>query len=247
MADRLAEEIRNGTRPPGSTLPHIPELVAAGEGSKATVHKAYRELESLGYVAARRGRGTVVLSPSPRVTLNRHERDAATPDSWARATAEQGLDGRTEAEPLTVLDAPADIAELLDVPTGTPAIRCRRRAMIGATVAALHEDWYLVSTAQAAGLNQPEQTEGDVLGLLTAGGIRPSAVEESVSVAPATSDQAAQLGIGPQSPVLTVDRITRDGTGRAIEVARLVGGTHRFRLVYTPLPRQVGEAPEQPR
>jgi DNA-binding GntR family transcriptional regulator len=41
LADKLAEQIRRGDYAPGQRLPHIRELVEAGEGSKATVHAAY--------------------------------------------------------------------------------------------------------------------------------------------------------------------------------------------------------------
>ncbi|WP_369198991.1 GntR family transcriptional regulator [Streptomyces djakartensis] len=230
LAERLAEEIRNGTRPVGSTLPHIPELVAAGEGSKATVNRAYKELESWGYVVSRRGRGTVVLDPPrPRVTLSRYERvlNPAAPDAW---------EGTPVVQPL---DAPADVAELLALPAGTPVICRRGRAMLDASTAALREEWHPLDVAQAAGLDRAEQDEGSALGSLVAAGILPAQAEESVTVEPATPDQAARLGVSPQSSVLLVDRITRDETGRVIELARLVGACHRLRLVYGPLPLQV--------
>ncbi|MFI7142883.1 GntR family transcriptional regulator [Streptomyces massasporeus] len=245
LAERLAEEIRNGSRPPGSTLPHIPELVAAGEGSKATVHRAYKELEAWGYVVSHRGRGTTVLDRShPRVTLSRYEHTldpAATPGAWESATAGQGLDGRTEAGTPAAerLDAPADVAELLGLPVGAPVVCCRRRAMIGTEVVALQEDWYPLDVAQAAGLDRAEQDAGRALGSLVGAGILPAEAEESITVDAVTPDQAAQLPMRPHSTVLLVDRVTRDETGRAIELARLVGASHRLRLVYAPLPLAV--------
>ncbi|MEU4986647.1 MULTISPECIES: GntR family transcriptional regulator [unclassified Streptomyces] len=230
LAERLAEEIRNGTRPVGSTLPHIPELVAAGEGSKATVNRAYKELEGWGYVVSRRGRGTVVLDPPrPRVTVHRYEQvlDPTAPGSW-------------EGTPtIQTLDAPADVAELLAVPTGTPVVCHQGSTMLDASTAALREEWHPFDVAQAAGLDHPDQSDGGALGSVVAAGILPAQAEESVTVEPATPDQAARLGISPQSSVLLVDRITRDETGRVIELARLVGACHRVRLVYGPLPLQV--------
>ncbi|WP_069874784.1 GntR family transcriptional regulator [Streptomyces malaysiensis] len=231
LAERLAEEIRNGSRPPGSTLPHIPELVAAGEGSKATVHKAYTQLEAWGYVASRRGRGTTVLDRSrPRVTLNRYERilsPATTRGPWESATA---------AEPL---DAPPEVAELLGLPVGASVVCCRYRATLGTGAVALREDWYPLDVARAAGLDRPEQDAVSTLGSLVDAGILPAEAEESITVDTATPDQAAELALRPYSTVLLVDRITRDETGRAIELARLVGASHRLRLVYSPLPLAV--------
>ncbi|MEU0041325.1 winged helix-turn-helix domain-containing protein, partial [Streptomyces sp. NPDC006333] len=68
LADRLAEQIKNGEYAPGAQLPQIRELVDAGEGSKATVHQAYKALEAEGLVTSTRGHGTVVR---PRTPLKR--------------------------------------------------------------------------------------------------------------------------------------------------------------------------------
>ncbi|MFJ3513169.1 GNAT family N-acetyltransferase [Streptomyces luteogriseus] len=65
LADRLAAQIRHGDFAPGQHLPHIRDLVAAGEGSKATVHAAYKALEAQGLVTSSRGHGTVVRPHSP--------------------------------------------------------------------------------------------------------------------------------------------------------------------------------------
>src|SRR4051812_24421836 len=65
LADRLAVQIRRGDFAPGQHLPHIRELVAAGEGSKATVHAAYKALEAKGLVRSSRGHGTIVRPHKP--------------------------------------------------------------------------------------------------------------------------------------------------------------------------------------
>src|SRR3954447_9444405 len=65
LADRLAAQIRHGDFAPGQHLPHIRDLVAAGEGSKATVHAAYKALEAQGLVTSSRGHGTIVRPHSP--------------------------------------------------------------------------------------------------------------------------------------------------------------------------------------
>jgi DNA-binding GntR family transcriptional regulator len=44
LADRFAEQIKNGQLPPGTQLPQIRALVEAGEGSRETVQKAYKAL-----------------------------------------------------------------------------------------------------------------------------------------------------------------------------------------------------------
>lgn len=84
LADRIAAEIRRGDFAPGQHLPHIRDLVAAGEGSKATVHAAYKALEAQGLVTSSRGHGTIVRPHGPvrpihlvskRVVLREFTRD----------------------------------------------------------------------------------------------------------------------------------------------------------------------------
>lgn len=65
LADKIAAKIRNGEYAPGEQLPHIRELVEAGEGSKSTVHAAYKALEAEGLVTSSRGHGTMVRPPAP--------------------------------------------------------------------------------------------------------------------------------------------------------------------------------------
>lgn len=84
LADRIAAEICRGDFAPGQHLPHIRDLVAAGEGSKATVHAAYKALEAQGLVTSSRGHGTIVRPHGPvrpihlvskRVVLREFTRD----------------------------------------------------------------------------------------------------------------------------------------------------------------------------
>lgn len=246
LADRLEREIREGTHPPGAALPQILDQVAAGAGAKATVSRAYQELESKGLVTSRRGHGTVVRDRSRvRVPLSRFERvldPGGTRGPWETATAEQGLDGRMEvATPAAeTLDAPADTAELLTIAPGAAVVCRRRRAMIGPDVIALQEAWYPADVAQAAGLDRPDKIKGGVLAALLDAEFYPAEADEYVTADEPTPEQAAQLAIGARVAVLVIDRVTRDRTGRTIELVRTTGASDRLSLVYSPLPLKIG-------
>ncbi|MFJ2178804.1 GntR family transcriptional regulator [Streptomyces sp. NPDC087851] len=79
LADRLAERIKSGDPKyaPGQRLPHIRELVEEGEGSKSTVHQAYKALEAEGLVTSSRGHGTVVRQQNPLKRLGTGRYDKA--------------------------------------------------------------------------------------------------------------------------------------------------------------------------
>lgn len=245
LADRLEQEIRNGVHPPGTALPQILELVANGEGSKATVSRAYQELEHKGLVTSRRGHGTVVRDRSRvRVPLSRFDgvlEPGGARGPWETATAEQGLDGRMEVDTpaAETFDAPADVAELLTLAPGAQVVRRKRRAMIGADVVALQEAWYPLDVAEAAGLDCPGKIQGGALGALISAGLLPAEADEYVTAEEPTSEQADRLAIGARVSVLVIDRVTRDRTGRVIELVRITGAADRLRLVYSPLPLKV--------
>lgn len=62
IRDQLAGQIGTGRLPPGAALPSIRELAADALVSVITVKKAYEELEHLGLVYSRQGRGTFVAA-----------------------------------------------------------------------------------------------------------------------------------------------------------------------------------------
>lgn len=63
LFDQVANAVRLGILRPGDQLPSVREVVAQVTINPNTVHRAYRELESSGYVEGRPGTGTFVLEP----------------------------------------------------------------------------------------------------------------------------------------------------------------------------------------
>ncbi|MCD9145890.1 GntR family transcriptional regulator [Streptomyces albireticuli] len=250
LADRLAAEIDDGTYPQGSRLPRVEDLVRQGEGSTATVQRAYRELEAEGYVITRRRGGTVVRDRSiVRVPLSRYS-SVLTPGGdrgpWETATAAQGLDGKMVVpEPAAEeIAAPDDVAQALGLGAGARVIRRRRLATIGEEVVQVQEAYYPTTFATAAGLDVPGKVVGGVLGAMTGAGFDPTEVDERVTAGVPTAAQAAELSIGTRVPVLVVQRVTRDNAGRPLELLRIVGAADRLELVYDglPLKRPTGDA-----
>lgn len=240
LADKIAAQIDAGEYAPGAELPHIRALVAAGEGSGATVHRAYQTLAAEGYVTSSRGHGTVVRDRRRiRVPLSRYGAVLApggTKGPWESATAAQGLDGGMTVLPPERLEAPADIAAALNIAAGDPVIRRSRQATIGAEVVQIQSAWYPLDIAAAAGLDGPGKVVGGILGAMTGAGLHPTEADERVTAWVPSPAEAAALSIGATVPVLLVERVTRDQTGRPIEVVRITGAADRLELVYDRLP-----------
>ncbi|MGW1848608.1 GntR family transcriptional regulator [Streptomyces sp. NPDC001966] len=240
LADKIAAQIDAGEYAPGAELPHIRTLVAAGEGSGATVHRAYQQLAAEGYVTSSRGHGTVVRDRRRiRVPLSRYGAVLApggTKGPWESATAAQGLPGGMKVLPPEQLEAPADIAAALNIATGDPVVRRDRQATIGTDVVQIQSAWYPLDIATAAGLDGPGKVVGGVLGAMAGAGLRPTEADERVTAWVPTPSEVAALSIGATVPVLLVERVTRDQTGRPIEVVRITGAADRLELVYDRLP-----------
>lgn len=240
IANRLRSQIEDGTYPPGSALPPMDRLVEQGEGALATVHQAYRSLESAGYVVMTPRRGTIVRDRTPiRVPLSRYGK-VLTPNGtkgpWETATAEQGLDGRMIAVAVTTEPATPHIAEALNVEAGTPVIRRSRHATVGDNVVQVQHAWYRPDIAQTAGLDNPGKVEGGVYGAMAAAGLLPGHADEVVTARMPSKEEAAQLSIGSAVPVLLVERTTRAQDGRALELLQIIGAADRLQLVYDKLP-----------
>lgn len=62
LADRIREAIAGGSLAAGAKLPSIREMAAAHGVSAITVKRAYRDLESEGFIIARAGLGSFVAS-----------------------------------------------------------------------------------------------------------------------------------------------------------------------------------------
>jgi 2-aminoadipate transaminase len=64
LAQDIQRRIRSGALPPGARLPTVRELAQQLGVTRLTIHSAYSELQSGGWVEARVGRGTFVAVPA---------------------------------------------------------------------------------------------------------------------------------------------------------------------------------------
>lgn len=80
LAQDIQRRIRSGALPPGARLPTVRELAVQLGVTRLTVHTAYSELQSGGWVEATVGRGTFVSAPSETISVQTdYGRDLSTP------------------------------------------------------------------------------------------------------------------------------------------------------------------------
>ncbi|MFG3418759.1 GntR family transcriptional regulator [Micromonospora sp. NPDC048063] len=242
IAAALRAAIDAGEHPPGSRLPTEAELAAEYDVSRETVRRALAVLKAAGLVTTATSQGTVVARPPVRVRLA-HYATAADPDRpgrdlgpWETACAEQGVTSRVEVTGVDRVPAPEQVAELLGLPAGSEVVRRGRRMFAGEDLAQVQESWVPADVAAGTPLERPEKLVGGLYAALTAAGVELAAATEEVAGRGPTAEEQDLLGLPEAGTVLEVWRVTRDRTGRAVEVLHTVSDIRRVARVYEDLP-----------
>lgn len=239
IADELREEIERGDLGPGEKLPDTKALMVRFAAAKSTVRSAVDVLAQEGLVVARRRYGTVVRDRrTVRIPLSRYRRSLESNGElgpFEAACKAQGLSGEMRRVDVGRVRDP-DVAALLDLASEDAVVFRRRQALIEGQVVQFQQAWYPLDVAEAADLEREGKIEGGVYRALIAAGIPAVEADERVGARMPTKEEAEQLGTGVSTPVLTVERISKNSEGRPIELLRVVAAGDRMELVYEALP-----------
>lgn len=240
IAAELRSAILRGDYAPGETIPHQMDLCRIYGVSRGTVRQAVAVLEQEGLVTPVRKRGTVVRDRRlVRVPLSRYSA-VLSPSGrlgpWETACAQQGIDARVEVVGVRRQTAPVDIAALLGVPEDTQVVYRRRHMWAGSDVAQVQETWMPHDLVAGTPLARARKVTGGVYAMLRQLGHPPAVVTETVRARLPTAEESQVLGLGASTPVLALERVTRDHQGVALEVLRVAANADRVEMVYDDLP-----------
>lgn len=234
IAAQLREQITTGQYQPMSWLPSESQLGEQYSVSRRTVRDAIAELRAQGLIAVVDGKGAYVR-PASELARNIHTRAVSRS---GQTFIDSGTEGWTEVEkPITYrADAPAEIAQLLGVPTRTTLFGCDRLLTDPDTgqqrmLHRLYLPWQTADDVPALEQN-PFQRPEDLYAALTETGHKLTWIETVAARMP-SPDDAATLRIPEGTPMLTTRRLTSDQDGRvlALEETRLSAG--ETQLSYT--------------
>lgn len=247
VAEQIRQKIANGTYPPGYELPSIEELMAEYRLSRTPIRAALKLLTDDGLLNPGRGRRKTTVRDSRRIRIpfNRYDsvmQPGGPSGPWETACAEQGLDGQMVTVTVDTRPIGRDDAELLGVDPGSDVTYRLRHACIGNEVLQVQQAWYPAGIALQAGLGIPSKIEGGIYGALTAAGLRPAAVDETIRGRMPTREEADLMRTGTGVPLLTVERITRGTDGQVLELLRVTAPADRIEFVYNNLPLPGGSA-----
>ncbi|MBF4163359.1 GntR family transcriptional regulator [Nocardioides sp. CBS4Y-1] len=222
VAERLEEAIRTGVIPAGGRIESEIAIAERLRLSRPTIRRAIQDLVDKGLLVRRRGIGTQVVSG--RVTR------AVELTSLFDDLDAAGARPRTDLLLHEAIQAADDVAHELGLQAGAPVLHVRRvRYADGAPVAVL-ENWL---PGDLADLTEEALRERGLYQLLRARGVGIRIAHQTIAARGCAGDEADLLGLPARAPVLSVERVTHDHTGRTIELGRHCYHPDRYRFSTT--------------
>lgn len=222
LRDQLMQKIADNCWRPGDAIPTEAALSADYGMSTGTVRKAIDMLVAERVLERQQGRGTFVRRAQFQSSLFRFFRfqtvagERPIPDSKILAT---------ELQP-----SPSAVAEVLGLAPGEPVIRLLRLRLFDQQPVLVEEIWLPqhmfgqlldIDLDQQGPLLYPiyEELCGQVV----------ASAEETLTAELVNNVHARLLKIPPSSPVIVIERVARDFTGRPLEWRRSRGHASHFR------------------
>jgi DNA-binding GntR family transcriptional regulator len=209
LAEQIHRSIRTGEITPGTLLGNEIVLAERFGLSRPTMRRAIQELVERGVLVRKRGVGTqVVQGPITRsVQLSSLFDDLETADRQPRTTV------------LTheVIPAPDDVAATLAVPGRHPVLHLRRLRFTRDQPLAILENYL---PQHLVDIGSTDLVEVGLYQLMRASGIRMKVAKQRIGARAGRDEECSMLQEPPESPLLTMDRITHDDSGSVVEWGR---------------------------
>ncbi|MFE9108929.1 GntR family transcriptional regulator [Streptomyces collinus] len=242
LADRIAEKIRSGEYAPGEQLPQIRDLVEAGEGSKSTVHAAYKALEAEGLVTSSRGHGTVVRDRPPlkRLGIERYDKAKWRDGDEVAFIADRVASGRTyrrneQTQTVSKVSAPPVVAAAHGLPEGADVYARARLVKEGAQPTHTLTSYYRPEHVEGTRIVDPTPGpagRGGGFRVLYDAGYEIDHMRETLFARVPTPDEAQLLQLAPGEWVVELHRTTFAADGTVVEFALGVHAATRFSWTY---------------
>jgi DNA-binding GntR family transcriptional regulator len=213
LSQQLETAIEKGRLPPGSLLGNEIDLAGRLGLSRPTVRQAIQVLVDKGLLMRRRGVGTQVVHSQVKrpLELSSLYDDLEAAGQWP---ATRVL--RNTVEPAT-----AEVAAALRIAEGSEVVLIERlRLAHGEPVA--HLTNHLPPQFLEPSAERLEAT--GLYRLMREAGILLHSARQTVGACAATAEDSRLLGEPEGAPLLTMERVTFDDTGRAVEF-----GSHTYR------------------
>lgn len=221
LVDILREKIENEMEP-GDLLPSERELSERYGLSRTTVRLALKELETLGLIMRKHGKGTYVLD------LSGGAMDLTTNYSFTEQMREAGREPRTVDLEFQTREATKSVADRMGLSVGDKVIYVRRLRLADG-IPMMVERTY-VPEASFPGLTE-EALAGKSLYAIIENDYHQKihVAEEEFFASVARKEDADVLRVSEGAPVLQLSRVTYNDLGSVIEFTHSVARADQFK------------------
>lgn len=227
ISEELARRIASHEYPVGSVIPPENALAEEFGASRHTVRAALRQLQDLGLIARRRGRGTTVEAASPKAGFSQ---SLASLEDLVQLAARTPRDIQKMQE----IVADIELAAQLGVAPGTRWLRISSKRGEAGQPPMVWTDLYV--DAHYRGIRKLAQQYPDRLVselIETNYGRRIAAVDQMITAQPIPAAVARELDVAADSAGLFILRQYRDQAGKVVEASISYHPTGRYQFSFT--------------
>ncbi len=207
---RLEEGIETGLLQPNSSLPPEREIAEITELSRVTVRKAIQELVREGVIEQRRGSGSFIREPMPRV-----EQSLSHLTSFTEDMRNRGMETTSKwLERGVFLPTPQEVA-VLGIADGGQVARIYRLREAGGRPMALERAALPLDI-----LPNPLEVATSLYEVLDRLGCRPVRAVQKISAINLAAPEAALLHVAEGAAGLSIERTSFLASGRVAELTR---------------------------
>jgi GntR family transcriptional regulator len=217
----IEEAVSTGRLSHGDALPAERDIADAAAISRVTVRKAIDELVDQGLLVRRRGSGTFVVKPVPRMQQPLTRLTSFSEDMRRRGMVpgsrwlDRGLHYPTPEETMALgLGGEAQVARITRLRTANDMPIALERTSLPDDI-----------------LPNPDIVENSLYLVLSERGIRPVRANQRISATLLTDEETELLGVPPGSAALRVQRIAYLPTGRVMEISTALYRSDAYDLV----------------
>lgn len=227
VSRQIEAAIDGGQLAPGDRLENEISLADRWGLSRPTMRRAIQELVDKGLLVRRRGIGTQVVHGRVKRPMDL----TSLFDDLARSDQKPG----TRVLGRELVAAPASVAEQLGVPAGTQVLHLERLRSARDEPLAVMQNWLpadlgSVLTAEAL------QSRG-LYELMRGTGVHLRIATQRIGARGATAPESRLLELRKGAPLLTMERVTYDGSGRAVEFGSHVYNAQTYSIEMTVVER----------
>ncbi|AFQ44939.1 GntR family transcriptional regulator [Desulfosporosinus meridiei] len=219
----IEEQIRKGDLKPGESLPTEHEISLRFEISRMTVRRAIAELVSAGMVYAQQGRGTFVATPKlDNIVFELND--------FNQEIKERGLNCKSTLLEAKIIRADKELREKFQVGEESKRFLYFRTVFSAEDERLSYEVKYTIYS-KSRPILESELKDPSLPGLIaTHTEYVPMSAKKVLQVSVCTEEEAAILGIAPNSPVFLVEQTIYDPDLKPVGWSKAVYRGDRYKL-----------------